>query len=101
MKREQIMTKHKIKKYTCLLIIFSGINIASGNNQESNVNILNFKAADNLEITADWYSIPDSTAPIIILYHQAGWSRGEYIEIAPKLNAMGFQCLAVDQRSGG
>ena len=95
------MMKHKIKKYACLLIIFGGINIVIGNSQESNVKILTFKSADNLEITADWYSISDSTAPIIILYHQAGWSRGEYIEIAPKLNAMGFQCLAVDQRSGG
>jgi len=39
--------------------------------------------------------------PFIILFHQAGWSRGEYIEIAPKLNKMGFNCLAVDLRSGG
>jgi len=35
-----------------------------------------------------------------VLFHQAGWSRGEYREIAPRLVAMGFNCLAVDQRSG-
>lgn len=35
-----------------------------------------------------------------MLFHQAGWSRGEYREIAPHLVAMGFNCLAVDQRSG-
>ena len=42
----------------------------------------------------------EASAPFIILYHQAGYSRGEYLSIAPKLNAMGFNCLAVDQRSG-
>lgn len=35
-----------------------------------------------------------------MLFHQAGWSRGEYIEIAPKLNKLGFNVLAVDLRSG-
>ena len=37
---------------------------------------------------------------MIVLFHQAGWSRGEYIEIAPRLNQLGFNCLAVDLRSG-
>ncbi len=57
-----------------------------------------FPSKDSLMITADYY--PLEKAPLIILFHQAGWSRGEYREIAPKLNAMGFACLAVDQRSG-
>ena len=39
-------------------------------------------------------------APFIILYHQAGYSRGEYRQIAPKLNKLGFNCMAIDQRSG-
>ena len=38
---------------------------------------------------------------MILLCHQASWSRGEYREIAPKLNKLGFNCLALDQRSGG
>ena len=37
----------------------------------------------------------------IVLCHQAGWSRGEYREIAPRLNELGFNCVAIDQRSGG
>ncbi|APA66465.1 hypothetical protein YQ22_18020 [Maribacter sp. 1_2014MBL_MicDiv] len=37
----------------------------------------------------------------MLLFHQAGWSRGEYKEIAPKLNTLGYNCLAIDQRSGG
>ena len=34
---------------------------------------------------ADLYAPHPATAPLVILFHQAGWSRGEYEEIAPKL----------------
>jgi len=62
---------------------------------------IEFPSKDGLQITADYYAGPISGAPMIIIYHQAGWSRGEYREIAPKLNKMGYACLAIDQRSGG
>lgn len=62
---------------------------------------ITFPSGDELPVTADVYLAHDRTAPFIVLFHQAGWSRGEYREIAPKLNAMGFNCMAVDQRSGG
>ena len=52
------------------------------------------------KLTADVYLTEDKKAPFILLCHQAGYSRGEYLEIAPKLNAMGFNCIAIDQRSG-
>lgn len=59
-----------------------------------------FSSKDGIRITADYYRIHADTVPLIILFHQAGWSRGEYIEIAPRLNQLGFNCLAVDLRSG-
>lgn len=52
-------------------------------------------------LTADVYMMHDKTAPFILLFHQARWSRGEDEEIAPRLNMMGFNCMAVDLRSGG
>ncbi len=61
---------------------------------------ISFLSKDKLEITADVYSTGDETNPWILLCHQARWSRGEYKDIAPKLNALGFNCLATDQRSG-
>jgi dienelactone hydrolase len=61
---------------------------------------ITFPSMDGLEITADTYITNDQNAPLIILFHQAGWSRGEYLEIAPKLNKLGFNCIAIDQRSG-
>jgi dienelactone hydrolase len=62
---------------------------------------ITFKASDGLEITASLYITNPETSPLILLFHQAGWSRGEYNEIAPKLNKLGFNCIAIDQRSGG
>ena len=61
---------------------------------------ITFNSKDGVEITADVYITHPDTAPFIVLFHQAGWSRGEYREIAPKLNQMGFNCMAIDQRSG-
>jgi len=78
------------------LIVFILIGTLSGAEYKT----ITFPSADSLEITADLYMPHDNTAPFIILFHRAHWSRGEYREIAPKLNAMGFNCLAVDQRSG-
>jgi len=61
---------------------------------------IEYPSKDGLEITADLYEAENSDT-FILLFHQAGWSRGEYKEIAPKLNVLGYSCLAVDQRSGG
>jgi pimeloyl-ACP methyl ester carboxylesterase len=58
-----------------------------------------FFSSDSLKITADLY-LKDSQLPFIILLHQAVSSRGEYNEIAPKLLNLGYNCLAVDLRSG-
>jgi pimeloyl-ACP methyl ester carboxylesterase len=60
-----------------------------------------FDAFDGIDITADVYlANEDPQTPFIVLLHQAGYSRGEYREIAPKLVALGYNCLAVDLRSG-
>ena len=59
-----------------------------------------FLSGDSLPITADLYAPLPPTSPFIVLFHQAEASRGEYREIAPKLVAMGFNCMAVDQRAG-
>jgi len=82
-----------MKKFILLLAI-SAINTALAQNT------ITYPSKDGVTITADLYKIKKE-APFILLFHQAGWSRGEYQEIAPKLNQMGYHVLAVDQRSGG
>ncbi len=62
--------------------------------------LVEFASIDGLKISADIFKI-DNTSPIIILCHQARYNKSEYMEIAPKLNRMGFNCIAINQRSGG
>lgn len=59
-----------------------------------------YPSTDGLQITADVYKADSNSDTFILLFHQAGFSRGEYIEIAPKLNTLGYHAMAVDQRSG-
>ena len=59
-----------------------------------------FSSADSLTITADYYPNEEAKG-IIILLHQAKFSRGEYKQIAKVLVDSGFSCLAVDLRNGG
>ena len=86
-------------KYTfqILFLIFFITTFSQSDPKET----ITFKAYDGVTITADLYFVHKKTAPFILLFHQSGWSRGEYLEIAPKLNRMGFNCMAVDLRHGG
>ena len=59
-----------------------------------------FSGVDELKITADLYAT-DPSNPYILLFHQAGYSRGEYRQIAKKILKFGYNCLAVDLRAGG
>lgn len=62
---------------------------------------ISFPSEDGLACTADLYlAKEDRTTPFIVLFHQATYSRGEYRDIAPRLNQLGFNCMAVDARSG-
>lgn len=70
------------------------------NATQSSVDTIQFKSTDGLEMTAVVYTI-DSSSPVIVLCHQARMNDFEYAEIALKLNAMGYNCLALNQRSGG
>ena len=60
-----------------------------------------FNAADGVTIYADSYVAADATAPVILLFHQAESSKNEYAPIAPQLVNLGYNVIAIDQRSGG
>ena len=65
---------------------------------------LTLVAEDRVEIRGDLYALAgdeDRSAPVVLLFHQAGSNRGEYVDIAQRLNDNGFHALAIDQRSGG
>lgn len=58
-----------------------------------------FKSNDGLLISADFYPAAHAK-DLILLCHRSHCNRGEYRETAPKLNGLGYACLAIDQRSG-
>ena len=78
-----------------LLLLLSFLNL---NDQKTSQ--ITFPSRDGVEITADLYMDHPKSTPLIILFHQARSSRGDYLEIAPRLSLMGYNCMAVDLRSG-
>jgi dienelactone hydrolase len=60
---------------------------------------VSFPSKDGIEITADKYLVNEEY-PYILLFHQAGSSRGEFRDIAEKFLKLRYNCLAVDLRSG-
>lgn len=81
-----------------LLFLFVSLNLTFSQ-ENSSPNTITFYAKDSVLITADTYFL-NSIQPTVLLCHQAGFSRGEYIVSAKKLNKLGFSCMAIDQRSG-
>jgi len=98
-----------MKQYIILLVAVFSLQIVSSQqnnsipappkNLESSIETVTFYAKDSVQITADTYFL-EGVKPTVLLCHQAGFSRGEYINTARKLNDLGFSCMAIDQRSG-
>lgn len=102
-----------MKKYLLLIFVLMLVGCQTSKNQSTTVlsdephkettieddTTIRFLSLDGLPITADLYFI-DETSPIFLLYHRAGWSRGEYKETALKLNDYGYNAIAFDLRSG-
>ncbi len=82
-----------------LLILLSSCLSVQPQKKQIKAEKITFPSLDEVTITADLYLSNNKDAPFIILYHQAYSSRGEYEGIAPKLVEMGFNCMAIDQRS--
>ena len=94
-------------KFLALLFLFAcggshkpACGVATTAPTPNGVRELHFPAGDGVMVTADLYMAHPASAPMIVLFHQAGYSRGEYRTIAPKLSELGFNALAVDARSG-
>lgn len=91
-----------LRLFTIIIII--GISFSFTNSEQEpdfKGKTITIEGTDGIKIHADIYdSNIDETLPIILLFHQARYSRGEYRPIAPKLNELGYTCISIDQRSG-
>lgn len=92
-----------ISAFACtILVACSGGGKSADVSKPKGVKEVSFQASDGLKVFADQYSATTGRSlTIILLFHQAGSSADEYATIAPKLAAKGYDCLAVDLRSGG
>ena len=87
-------------RVTCIKLLFVGglvMSPVSGHTTDA----ISFAASDRVQVFADYYSAGSKAKPLILLFHQAGSNRGEYATIGPTLATLGFNALAIDQRSGG
>lgn len=84
-----------------MMMLASGLMIASIAPLAHAQEPVQFKSADGVTIYANYYPAKASEQPVILLFHQAHSNRYEYSSIAPHLEALGFSCLAIDQRFGG
>ncbi len=94
--QNQVWISTIFRKIIVFLLLFFSTALLS-----ADFKTITFPSSDGVIITADLYTpYEDLNTPFIVLFHQAGFSRGEYREIAPRLNKLGFNCMAIDQRSG-
>lgn len=68
----------------------------------SSAKVISVKASDGKTAFGDFFPAAASQSKVVVLaFHQAGSNAGEYAEIAPVLNSLGFDVLALNQRVGG
>lgn len=60
-----------------------------------------FEASDGLLVSGNLYETGNEGSESIVLCHQATFNKFEYDGVAERLVELGFNCLAIDQRSGG
>lgn len=66
---------------------------------ENMVEHISFPSKDSLTIFADIYKSKEGPVTLL-LCHQAGYSRGAYINTGMVLSQMGYNAMSIDQRSG-
>ena len=62
---------------------------------------MSFAAADGVEVHSRLYKATGQANGVVLMFHQAGSNMHEYDPIVPRVTAEGWDCLTVDQRSGG
>lgn len=60
---------------------------------------IRFSSLDKLPVTADLYTVND-TRRYLVLCHLSEHSRGEYRKIAKRFMENGYNCMAIDTRTG-
>ena len=100
MPRFQIGRHSAEMRFSCIRLLFA-VGLAMSPVSGHTADAISFAASDRVQVFADYYSAGSKAKPVILLFHQAGSNRGEYATIGSTLATLGFNALAIDQRSGG
>lgn len=60
-----------------------------------------FEAENGTTVFSDFVEAQGDAKGVVLMFHQAGSNRHEYDPIAPRVVALGWDCLKVDMRAGG
>lgn len=85
-----------IRIVTMLVVLLLILNTVHAQRQRP----VELAATDGVKVFGTLY-LAQKERPIILLFHQAEANRAEYQDVAPGLVGLGFNALAIDQRSGG
>jgi dienelactone hydrolase len=85
----------------CASLVLIGCGSAPEPPKSPGAQEVSFDAASGKKVYADLYAAPKKATAVVLMFHQAHSSAAEYYVIAPMVNRLGFDGLAVDQRSGG
>lgn len=81
-------------------LMAAALAFSTSANAQAGPEPVKLEARDGVTISGLVYEAEHPKA-IILAFHQAGSSKGEYTTVAPRLAAAGYTALAIDQRSGG
>jgi hypothetical protein len=80
----------------CLVLLLSVLSVSVFTPHLCAQQSVTLTAQDGTKVFGTYYPAPNVSAPIILLFHQAGSNRWEYTPIAPVLNSANFSSLAID-----
>jgi dienelactone hydrolase len=89
--------KRTPRLFAAAMLLASAIPLATDARAEP----VTLHAADGVLVSANYEDGAKPGRAIILLFHQAGGSGAEYDAVVPRLAKLGYDTLAVDQRSGG
>lgn len=84
-----------------LLVYKIDNNIMNNQLSTSEISRVEFSTSDGVKIVGDYYSVSDANAPAVLLLHMMPSDKKSWASFAQKLQADGFQVLAIDLRGHG
>ena len=87
-----------VRWWTCLLGLAAGFAQSAAIASAAEIKLT---AKDGVTVYGDVAEAAGPARGTLLLFHQAGSNRHEYDPMKPRLVALGFRVISIDQRSGG